>query len=162
MTTVEKFTIPISVSALVMSGLSLFVQFFYVSESIKAAVIHLDITNHQESGTIALDLALINGGNRDTLIPECHVKSDNLTFNLETPTEPQVILKPNEIKPRTIRGTFTVNHDAINGNIPIALFCNIIGPHGNPRDPSAPIAILMMGDRKITEDHLLSIPVRLQ
>jgi hypothetical protein len=162
MTTVEKITTPVSILAFLMSGLSLYIQVFYVSESIKAAVIHLDITNHQEIGTIALDLALINGGNRDTLIPECHVKSDNLAFNLETPAEPQVILKPNEIKPRTIRGTFTVNHDAVNGTTPIALFCNIIGPHGNPRDPSAPIAILMMQDGKITEDHLLPIPVRLQ
>jgi hypothetical protein len=157
----ELLTLILSTLALLVSGTTLYVQFFYVSESITAAKIHLEIARDQKSGPIALDIALINGGNRDTLIPGCTLESESVTFELERPTEAQMILKPYEIKPRTLKGTFTVNDDAPNGATPITLICEIVGAHGFDLKPPALIGSLIINGGKVTGHDLLHFPVEL-
>jgi hypothetical protein len=157
----ELLTLILSCLALTVSATTLYVQFFYVSESITAAKIHLDIAEDQKSGPIALDIALINGGNRDTLIPGCTLESESVSFEFERPTEAQMILKPYEIKPRTLKGIFTVNDDAPNGPTPITLICEIVGAHGFDLKPPALIGSLIVQGGKIEGNDLLKFPVEL-
>lgn len=158
----EWLPIILSIFALSLSLVTFYFQFFHVSESITAAGISLDIAKNQKSGPIVLNIALVNGGNRDALIPACTLKSDGITFDLERPAEAQMILKPGEVKPRVLRGTFTFNQNAANGVTAIYLICEIVGARGYDLKSQQPIGILVIRDGTIAEDHFLPLPVRLQ
>lgn len=161
-TKVELVTTILSTVALILSGATFYVQFFYVSESITAATVHLEITKNQRSGSIVLAVALVNGGNRDALIPGCTLTSDRLTFDLEKPTETQMTLKPGEIKPQTFRGTFSISGNAMNGTAPIYLVCETVGARGLTLRSQRPIGTLEIENAAVVLDNLFPLPVRLK
>jgi hypothetical protein len=159
---IEWVPIILSSLALAISLVTFYFQFFHVSESIKAAATNMDIAKNQKSGPIVLNIALVNGGNRDALIPGCTLTSDRITFDLERPAEAPMILKAGEVKPRVLRGTFTFNANAPNGVAPVFLNCEIVGSRGYDLKSQQPISILVIRDGTIAEDHFLPLPVRLQ
>ena len=89
-------------------------------------------------------------------------RNPGITFDLERPAEAQMILKPGEVKPRVLRGTFTFNQNAANGVTAIYLICEIVGARGYDLKSQQPIGILVIRDGTIAEDHFLPLPVRLQ
>jgi hypothetical protein len=119
---IEWVPIILSMLALALSLVTFYFQFFHVSESITAAGINMDFAKNQKSGPMVLNIALVDRGNRDALIPGCTLTSDRITFDLEHPAEAQMTLKPGEVKPRVLRGTFTFNQSAPNGVAPIITY----------------------------------------
>jgi hypothetical protein len=157
----ELLTLLISSLALSASFATLYLQFVYVSESVTAAKIHLEIPASVKSGPIELQIALINNGNRDTWVHGCSLESESLEFKLDTTADANAILKPNEIEPITLRGTVTINDNVINKDAPIVLGCSIVGSRGFDRKPALPIGTLIIRDGIVAGDDLLKFPIDL-
>jgi hypothetical protein len=157
----EPLTLILSSLALATSLAALYFQFFHVSESITAAKLALDMTAGESSGSVSLDIALINSGNRDALILGCSLKSENVTFTLELQNDSHAILKPYEIKPISLRGSYKVNDMAANAEKPILLNCRIVGARGYDVESAQRIGSIIIVEHKIIGIDLLKFPVEL-
>jgi hypothetical protein len=156
----EKITLTLSALAVVISLLSIYFQFFYVSEAVTVAKLGLDVQMASTRGAYSLVIAAINSGNRDALLMKFAPRATGVTFAPATIVEP-VIVKSQEIRPLTLSGTFEIDEDANNGTIPLFLSHRIVGARGYDIEADTQIGTLIIAGHQFVGDDILKFPVRI-
>lgn len=96
----EKISLSLSAIAIILAAISIYYQFFHVSQELKVSALNFGF----QGNTISTRLALINAGNREALITDIYAvrSAADGTFRglggpVKTPEGVPTVIKPSEI-----------------------------------------------------------------